>query len=73
MPGCAAIRCSNSSSKGFLMKHFPKDSERRRLWLLKLKRDNWVPTNYSCICKVSKLYLYYNIVEVWLLGTRKKY
>ncbi|KAF0706301.1 THAP domain-containing protein 1-like isoform X2, partial [Aphis craccivora] len=25
MPGCAAINCSNSATKGFLMKHFPKD------------------------------------------------
>lgn len=55
MPGCAAIDCSNSAKKGFLMKHFPKNEQRRKLWLIKLKRDDWVPTNYSCMCEVSKL------------------
>ncbi|KAL5246397.1 hypothetical protein ACI65C_013805 [Semiaphis heraclei] len=52
MPGCAAINCSNSATKGFLMKHFPKDKVRRKLWLIKMKRDNWSPTNYSCLCEV---------------------
>ena len=54
MPGCAAIAFSNSAKKGFLMKHFPKDFKRRKLWLVKMKQDNLVPTNYSCICEVSK-------------------
>lgn len=53
MPGCAAINCSNSATKGFLMKHFPKDKVRRKLWLIKMKRDDWSPTNYSCLCEVS--------------------
>ncbi|XP_025409640.1 THAP domain-containing protein 1-like isoform X2 [Sipha flava] len=52
MPGCAAINCSNSVTKGFLMKHFPKDKVRRKLWLVKMKRDNWSPTNYSCLCEI---------------------
>ncbi|KAL5242065.1 hypothetical protein ACI65C_009475 [Semiaphis heraclei] len=43
MPGCAAINCSNSATKGFLMKHFPKDKVRRKFWLVKMKRDNWSP------------------------------
>lgn len=52
MPGCAAIGCSNSYKKGFLMKNFPKEPARRKLWLSKMKRDNWVINNYSCLCEV---------------------
>jgi len=32
MPGCAAIGCSNSYKKGFLMKNFPKEPARRKLF-----------------------------------------
>nr|CAI5847398.1 unnamed protein product [Callosobruchus analis] len=35
------------------MKHFPKDPERRRQWLIKTRRDNWTPTDHSCLCEVS--------------------
>nr|CAI5861834.1 unnamed protein product [Callosobruchus analis] len=52
MPCCAAVNCSNSSTKGFLMKHFPKDPERRRQWLIKTGRDNWIPTDHSCLCGI---------------------
>jgi len=55
MPGCAAVGCSNSNKKGYLMKHFPTDPARRKLWLVKMKRDNWKPTNYSCLCEVRQL------------------
>lgn len=65
MPGCAAVNCSNSAKKGFLMKYFPKDPERRRQWLIKTRRDNWQPTDYSCLCEVS--------MNIFLhLGTGKK-
>nr|CAI5831223.1 unnamed protein product [Callosobruchus analis] len=30
MPGCAAVHCSNSSEKGFLMKRFQRDPDRRK-------------------------------------------
>lgn len=53
MPGCAAVNCSNSSEKGFLMKRFPRDPEKRKLWQIKTKRDNWKPTNNSYLCEVS--------------------
>lgn len=57
MPGCAAIGCSNSNKKGFLMKYFPKKPGRRKLWMSKMRRDNWVPTDYSCICKACTMYI----------------
>ncbi|KAJ8912419.1 hypothetical protein NQ315_006085, partial [Exocentrus adspersus] len=52
MPGCAAVNCTNSSKKGFLMKTFPRDPVRRKQWLIKTRRDNWIPTNTSCLCEV---------------------
>lgn len=52
MPSCAAVGCSNSSTKGFLMKRFPRDTARRKAWLIKMKRDKWQPTDFSCLCEV---------------------
>lgn len=60
MPGCAAVGCSNSAKKGFIMKKFPKDPARRKEWLIKMKRDKWSPTDYSCLCDVS-IYLVYTV------------
>lgn len=52
MPGCAGFGCSNSAKKGFLMKRFPRDPARRREWAIKIKRENWTPTDHSCVCEV---------------------
>ncbi|KAH1000601.1 hypothetical protein HUJ04_012908 [Dendroctonus ponderosae] len=52
MAGCSAIGCTNSSEKGFLMRRFPKDLQRRRQWGIKMKRANWVPTDSSKICEI---------------------
>ncbi|XP_031329306.1 THAP domain-containing protein 2-like isoform X2 [Photinus pyralis] len=51
MPGCAAIHCTNSSVKGFLMKRFPRDPIRRKQWRIKCRRDNWTPSNNSYLCE----------------------
>ncbi|KAK9709025.1 THAP domain [Popillia japonica] len=51
MPGCAAVGCFNSSQKGFKMKRFPKDPERRKAWAANLHRKNWQPTDYSVLCE----------------------
>ncbi|KAJ8975316.1 hypothetical protein NQ317_000495, partial [Molorchus minor] len=51
MTGCVAINCSNSSEKGFLMKRFPRDPDRRRQWTIKTRWDNWTPTNNSYLCE----------------------
>lgn len=58
MPGCAAVGCSNSSTKGFHMKRFPKDPKRRKEWVIKMKRDNWCPKDTSTICEVK--YIIFN-------------
>ncbi|CAG9769575.1 unnamed protein product [Ceutorhynchus assimilis] len=52
MPGCAAVHCNNSAKKGFLMKRFPRDPERRKQWLVNTKRGNWTPTDYSFLCEI---------------------
>ncbi|CAI6356252.1 unnamed protein product [Macrosiphum euphorbiae] len=52
MPCCVAIGCSNSDKKRYLMKHFPRDPIRKKLWMAKMKRDKWTPSQHSCICEV---------------------
>uniref|UniRef100_A0A1B6D6K8 THAP-type domain-containing protein n=2 Tax=Clastoptera arizonana TaxID=38151 RepID=A0A1B6D6K8_9HEMI len=52
MVGCCAVGCTNSSYKGFIMKHFPRDPNRRKAWAAKVNRANWTPTNFSCLCEV---------------------
>lgn len=52
MPGCAAIDCSNRPEKGFLMKAFPRDPARRKEWVIRMRRENWMPTNKSVLCEV---------------------
>nr|CAI5829075.1 unnamed protein product [Callosobruchus analis] len=52
MPGCAAVNCSNSAKKGFIMKRFPRNPVRRKEWLIKMRRDMWILTDYSCLCVV---------------------
>ncbi|KAJ8956758.1 hypothetical protein NQ314_006632 [Rhamnusium bicolor] len=39
MPGCSAFGCSNSASKGYVMKVFPRDQNRRKIWAS--KPDCW--------------------------------
>nr|XP_054919016.1 uncharacterized protein LOC129380871 [Dermacentor andersoni] len=50
MPGCCVPQCSNHSRNGWRMFHFPRDPKRRLLWLVRVKRDKWQPTNSSCVC-----------------------
>jgi len=39
MPCCAAVECTNSNKKGFLMKHFPKDAAKRKILAGKNKEE----------------------------------
>ncbi|XP_077485470.1 uncharacterized protein LOC144095680 [Amblyomma americanum] len=50
MPGCCVPQCNNRAKNGWRMFSFPRDQRRRLLWTVKVKRDKWQPTNYSCIC-----------------------
>ncbi|XP_032671882.1 uncharacterized protein LOC116844467 isoform X2 [Odontomachus brunneus] len=52
MGGCCAEFCNNSSSKGYIMKIFPRNSERRAIWAKNVDRKNWTPTNNSFLCEI---------------------
>jgi len=49
---CVAPGCSNSTRKGYKTYHFPTNPERQKLWLVRVKRDNWTPTKSSTLCEV---------------------
>jgi len=53
MGGCAALYCNNSAAKGYSMKRFPRNLERRAIWIKNVNREDWVPTNNSLLCEVS--------------------
>lgn len=55
MTGCAAIGCTNSTEKGFIMKYLPKESSRRKQWLINIRRKDYNPKN-CCLCEVSVVY-----------------
>ncbi|XP_072749141.1 uncharacterized protein [Anoplolepis gracilipes] len=52
MPGCCVPGCSNSTAKGFSMRSFPTDRERRALWIANIGKLNWEPKTNSRICEV---------------------
>ncbi|RLU18791.1 hypothetical protein DMN91_009148 [Ooceraea biroi] len=52
MPGCCVRNCSNSSEKGFSMRCFPTNQERKALWIAKINIPDWKPSKYSRICEV---------------------
>ncbi|KYN28501.1 hypothetical protein ALC57_02081 [Trachymyrmex cornetzi] len=52
MVGCAAPFCNNSAAKGYIMKIFPRDVERRALWAINVGK-NWTPTKNAYLCEVK--------------------
>ncbi|CAL1686606.1 unnamed protein product [Lasius platythorax] len=52
MPGCCVPGCSNSTAKGFSMRSFPADRERKALWIANIGTPNWEPKANSRICEV---------------------
>lgn len=52
MGGCAAEFCNNSSAKGYLMKIFPRDPQRRDQWRVNVNRKDWIPTDRTALCEV---------------------
>lgn len=59
MPGCCVPGCSNSTAKGFSMRSFPIDPERKALWIANIGKPNWEPKSHSRICEVCKSILYF--------------
>uniref|UniRef100_A0A1A8PLH0 Si:dkey-56d12.4 n=3 Tax=Nothobranchius TaxID=28779 RepID=A0A1A8PLH0_9TELE len=51
MACCVATGCSNRSNrKDLSFYRFPKDLERRTLWISAVNRGQWEPTEYSRLC-----------------------
>lgn len=59
MPGCCVPGCSNSTAKGFSMRSFPTDRERKALWITNIGIANWEPKTNSRICEVCEPILYF--------------
>ncbi|XP_029173732.1 THAP domain-containing protein 2-like isoform X2 [Nylanderia fulva] len=52
MPGCCISGCTNSTVKGFSMRSFPTDPQRRALWITNIGKPNWEPKAHSRVCDV---------------------
>ena len=52
MPCCVAVNCSNRAENGIRLFRFPRDKTRCAMWVAKVKRDNWKPTQSSYLCEV---------------------
>ncbi|XP_075725326.1 peroxynitrite isomerase THAP4-like [Rhipicephalus microplus] len=50
MPGCCVPQCTNHCTKGVRMFRFPASPNRRKRWLVQVKRDRWEPTADSRVC-----------------------
>ena len=56
MPGCCAFGCTNILKKGFKLYRLPsgeQNKNRRNIWLHKIGRDKWTPSNHNKLCEVS--------------------
>ena len=47
---CVAYNCNSRSDHGLGMLTFPKDKHRRKIWVQKVKRQNFVPLEHSRLC-----------------------
>ncbi|XP_023224471.1 THAP domain-containing protein 4-like [Centruroides sculpturatus] len=52
MPCCSAPNCANSDGKGYRMFRFPADQNRRKVWVVRTRRDKWQPTSSSRLCEI---------------------
>ena len=54
---CSALGCTNrdseaSRSKGIKFYRFPKNEEKRKLWLKALEREDFDPSESAAICSI---------------------
>ena len=50
VPGCKTNYDSEVKDENVSVFHFPNDEERRKLWLWKIKRKDFVPSKESVVC-----------------------
>ncbi|KYQ53373.1 hypothetical protein ALC60_07505 [Trachymyrmex zeteki] len=49
-PNVGSEFCNNSSTKGYIMKIFPRNPA---IWAKNVARKDWMPTNNSYLCEVK--------------------
>ena len=47
---CVAYSCNSRSGHGLGMYTFPKDEHQQKIWVQKVKRQNFVPSEHSRLC-----------------------
>ncbi|XP_033728274.1 THAP domain-containing protein 5-like [Pecten maximus] len=52
MVQCAAFNCSNRTGQKISLFTFPKDTKLRNEWTKRLKRKDYVPSDYSRLCQM---------------------
>ncbi|XP_032688519.1 THAP domain-containing protein 1-like [Odontomachus brunneus] len=54
MPSCCVPGCSNRTRKGVKihMAYFPRDPERKKVWITNIGKINWEPSKYSYVCEI---------------------
>ncbi|GBM96720.1 hypothetical protein AVEN_79649-1 [Araneus ventricosus] len=54
MPTCCAVGCSNNAKSDFKLYRLPvgnRNAEKRKQWLHRIGRDNWIPNENSRLCE----------------------
>ena len=51
---CCAVGCHSrySKKKGMKLFRFPTNPSRRDAWIRAIRRDNWIPNEYSMVCQL---------------------
>lgn len=52
MVSCAAKGCKNTSVKGVKMNYFPKDINKRKMWIQNAKLENKMLSSSAALCEV---------------------
>ncbi|CAG2211671.1 unnamed protein product [Mytilus edulis] len=47
---CVAFNCNTRSGQGYGLFTFPKESDRRKIWIEKVMRQNFLPMEHSRLC-----------------------
>ncbi|KYM93411.1 hypothetical protein ALC62_15989 [Cyphomyrmex costatus] len=50
MTGCSAPDCNNSAKKGYIMKVFPRNPEKRAKWAVNVGRLKFDAMTIFCFC-----------------------
>lgn len=71
MTGCSALLCSSRSEKGARLFRFPRDANRKAIWVLNMRRESgWKPTVNSRLCEVNYIPLDINSFYLLIMPIR---